>query len=221
RISANHKTHCNATHSTTSRPLNPQLSHNVHTLPEVTKMAPHNPNPSESATPSSSTPGNIIHTTPRPRPRLISAFQISSSPDDDEDPTNPKRAPNALVYPRLLTLTARTLLATYEIAVLVLALRFLAKWNSVLDNFGNPFKQDRYSAAVGTLAVALVVDPIAAVTSALGWYGRFGLWGWAVLFDVVVGVMGCLTPYFEARVDRNGNSSKELGGFVALLYSLS
>jgi len=165
-------------------------------------MGRYNPNP-EPAT----TVTHNVHTTPRPR----SAFQISSA----EDPANPNpnSKPNGLLYPRWLTFASRTLLTAYEIAILVITLRFLAKWNGTLDNIGNPFKASRYSTAVGTLTVALVVDPLAAIASAVGWYGRFGLWGWAVLFDVVAGIMGCLTPLFAAWVDHNGNSMEQLGWF--------
>lgn len=165
-------------------------------------MGRDNPNPEPATT---NTPK--VHTAPRPR----SAFQISSA----EDPANPDpdSKPYGLLYPRWLTLASRTLFTAYDIVVLVITLRFLAKWNGTLDNLGHPFSADRYSLALGTLIVALVVDPLAAIASAVGRYGRFGLWGWAVLFDVVAGIMGCLTPLFEAWVDHNGNSAEQLGWF--------
>jgi hypothetical protein len=147
-----------------------------------------------------------IHTTPRPR----TSFQVSSPGDRP----NPNPDPNdSLLYPRWLTLLSRTLLAAYEIAVLVITLRFLAKWNGALSNFGNPFHAQRYSIAVGTLAVALVVDPPAAIASAVNCYGTYRVWGWAIVFDVVAGIMGCLTPLFIAWWDHNGNSTEELGWF--------
>ncbi|KAK5653087.1 hypothetical protein OQA88_9374 [Cercophora sp. LCS_1] len=159
------------------------------------KMGLPNPEPTTAPTPS-------VHTTPRPR----TTFQVSNSEE-------PAANPDELLYPRWVTLVFRILFTAYDIAVLSVIIRFLVKWRGVLSTIGNPFPADRYSLAVGTVVVALVVDPIAVITSAANCYGTYRLWGWAVVFDAAVGIMGAVTPLAIAWVDHNGYSSEELGWF--------
>lgn len=160
--------------------------------------------PSQPTTAPTPTPDPNVHTTPRHRPHLPTTFEVST-------PSPVYNLDLDLLYPRWLTLTTRTVFTAYDIAVLVVTLRFLAKYHGVLSAIGNPFHKDRYGLAVGTVAVALVIDPLAAIASASNRYGTYRVWAWAVMFDMVVGILGCCTPLSIAWVDRNGNSSETLG----------
>jgi len=148
------------------------------------------------------TPG--VHTAPRPHPRAtfeVSAPASSAPPNHDPE----------LLYPRWFTLTSRTVFTVFDIVVLAITLRFLSKWHGALSAIGNPFPADRYALAVATVAVALVIDPLAVITSAVHRYGTYRVWAWAIVFDTTVGILGVCTPLAIEWVDRNGYSSEELG----------
>ena len=167
---------------------------------------PYSPTEPATAAPTPAQAG--VYTTPRPAGHPRTTFEVSTT----TAPPPTKRGDIELLFPRWFTLASRTVFTAFDVAVLVITLRFLAKWDGyVTTTMGHPFPASQYSVAVATVAVALFIDPLAVIASAAKRYGTYRVWVWAIMFDSTVGVLGVCTPLLIAWRDRNGFSEEELG----------